>query len=50
MANMCASQMAWMYYHVYHQTEEAKSSLLQLFSLKGNSKHHANIWKHGFEL
>ncbi|OAD08462.1 hypothetical protein MUCCIDRAFT_154925, partial [Mucor lusitanicus CBS 277.49] len=42
--------MAWMYYHVYHQTEEAKSSLLQLFSLKGNSKHHANIWKHGFEL
>ncbi|GAN06215.1 hypothetical protein MAM1_0115c05695 [Mucor ambiguus] len=43
-------RMAWMYYHVYHQTDEAKSSLLQLFSLKGNSKHHANIWKHGFEL
>ncbi|KAK4510606.1 uncharacterized protein ATC70_005037 [Mucor velutinosus] len=43
-------RMAWMYYHVYHQTEEAKSTLLQLFSLKGNSKHHANIWKHGFEL
>ncbi|KAL9554649.1 hypothetical protein MBANPS3_002732 [Mucor bainieri] len=43
-------RMAWMYYHVYRQTDEAKSSLLQLFSLKGNSKHHANIWKHGFEL
>ncbi|KAG1115147.1 hypothetical protein G6F42_014009 [Rhizopus arrhizus] len=43
-------RIAWMYYHVYHQTEEAKSYLLQLFSLKGNSKHHTNMWKHGFEL
>ncbi|KAI8639579.1 hypothetical protein BD408DRAFT_371457 [Parasitella parasitica] len=43
-------RIAWMYYHVYHQTEEAKSELLNLFSLKGNSKYHVNIWKHGFEL
>ncbi|CEP09034.1 hypothetical protein, partial, partial [Parasitella parasitica] len=43
-------RIAWMYYHVYHQIEEAKSELLNLFSLKGNSKYHVNIWKHGFEL
>ncbi|KAI9478245.1 MAG: hypothetical protein EXX96DRAFT_570148 [Benjaminiella poitrasii] len=43
-------RLAWMYYHVYRNTEKAKEELLKLFTLKPTIKSHITIWKPGFEL
>ncbi|KAI8366707.1 uncharacterized protein BYT42DRAFT_587609 [Radiomyces spectabilis] len=40
---------AWMHYKIYHNVADAKSDMLQLFTLRSNTKSHINIWKPGFE-
>ncbi|KAI9274845.1 hypothetical protein BDA99DRAFT_498736 [Phascolomyces articulosus] len=40
---------AWILYHVYNQAESAKRELLELFSLKSNSKSLTNMWKTNYE-
>ncbi|KAI9470445.1 hypothetical protein BDB00DRAFT_251414 [Zychaea mexicana] len=40
---------AWILYHVYNQTENAKNEILELFSLRSNSKSFTSMWKTNYE-
>ncbi|CAO3617860.1 unnamed protein product [Cunninghamella blakesleeana] len=42
-------KIAWMYYHVYNNPEQAKSEILQLFTLKQTNKGLISVWKTDIE-
>ncbi|KAG2223646.1 hypothetical protein INT45_010005 [Circinella minor] len=42
-------RIAWILYHVYNQPEAAKKELLELFSLRSNSKSYQLMWKTPYE-